>query len=230
MKICITGDLDWANDVILRDYLDLFIDYEINLTLFSTHESELLKNNKNNLFEIGIHPNHNETLINGKGDKSKNIISSLLKIYPNSKGVRSHSLTYSSGLLNNYKDLGLRYESNYLLPFKYDIHPWKCYSGLTRIPINWEDDVIWSFGPLEKFNPYVFKDSGFYCFSFHPFHVYLNTPNEEYYLKCKEHYNDDSYLLKNRYKGYGTRTFLVDLLTYLKNHNITTFKLNDLVI
>jgi hypothetical protein len=227
MRIVISGDVDWACEEILTDYLDLFFKNQSKITLFATHESKLLKSMKNDLVEIGIHPNHNHSLIDGKGKSSTLLIEELLRLYPQSKGVRSHSLTYSSGLLDLYKSFGFKYESNCLLPFNFNVHPWKCYSGLIRIPINWEDDVSWHFG-LNKFDTSMFKNGNFYSFNFHPVHVYLNTPSHDYYQKYKKYYHSHEELLKNRYKGYGTRSYLIDLLTHIKSNKLDTFNLNEL--
>ena len=170
MRIFITGDIDLANDEIISDYIGLFEKFECSVTLFATHCSTLLQELDSPFIDIGIHPNHYPSLCNGEGQASRVLIKELLKFYPESIGIRSHSLTISSGLINTYKELGLKYESNYLLPFMYNVHPWKCYSGMTRVPINWEDDVSWLYG-FKKFNQNTFYERGFYSFNFHPFHI-----------------------------------------------------------
>ena len=58
---------------------------------------------------------------------SKNI-DKLLNIFPESKGVRSHSMTSSTKLLYQFKDLGLAYDSNIFFPYNWSISPFLCFS------------------------------------------------------------------------------------------------------
>ena len=91
--ICFTSDIDWAPEEVIYDTLKIFEEFGIKCTIFATHESEALKKCNKNLFEIGLHPNLNEGILNGKGKGAKNIISEFvgawkacLKWYENEPG------------------------------------------------------------------------------------------------------------------------------------------------
>lgn len=58
--ICITLDVDWANDEVIEYSTKLLEKYNVKATIFATHESELLKFLEKK-FEIGIHPNFIES-------------------------------------------------------------------------------------------------------------------------------------------------------------------------
>ena len=128
-----TLDIDWAIEPVIDYALSFFRENKIKCTVFCTHSSEILKNLESDLFEVAIHPNFNESLIYGKGDSSQRILDKLLNIFPESKGVRSHSMTSSTKLLYQFKDLGLAYDSNIFFPYNWSISPFLCFSGITRI-------------------------------------------------------------------------------------------------
>ena len=72
-KIFLTFDLDWCNDEVLENTLNLIEINNLKATLFFTHKTSLLDRiNKNKNIEIGIHPNFNK-LLDGKSINDKNI-------------------------------------------------------------------------------------------------------------------------------------------------------------
>ena len=112
ISICITFDVDWATEEALEYVIKKLEKNDINATFFATHDSKLLKSVNKSQFEVGIHPNFN----NSNCDFSSPI-QNLIKIYPNAIGGRSHSLFCSSNILQIYEEVGLKYESNIFLPF-----------------------------------------------------------------------------------------------------------------
>ena len=74
MKIIFTCDIDWASEIVIKDTINLFQNNQIKCTLFVTHKSKSIDLCNRNLFEIGIHPNFNENIINGSGMPAKEII------------------------------------------------------------------------------------------------------------------------------------------------------------
>ena len=68
-RIFITLDIDWANDLVLKDTIDIISQYGARATFFTTHDTplnSLLCSNED--FELGIHPNFN-FLLNGDFEK-----------------------------------------------------------------------------------------------------------------------------------------------------------------
>ncbi len=227
--IVFTSDIDWAPEEVIADTINLFETYGVRCTFFSTHHSiELTKCNKN-LFETGIHPNFNP-ILNGQSDKrAVDIVDEIMDIHPEAQGVRSHSMLQSTELLQMFTDKKLLYDANHFLPYQSGLKPIKLWTGLVRIPYNWEDDVHWTYG-------YSFDDSGMnlededlVVFDFHPIHIYLNTENKYRYNEAKRHYQDAKALLEFRNtEVVGTRDLLISLLSYCKHNNLTTRKLADI--
>jgi len=230
-------DVDWADDKVIEFSLNLFSKYGISCTVFATHASPVLKSIKNDtLFEIAIHPNFNDGLINGKGKDAKTIICDLLEIYPEARGVRSHGMTQSTPLLNVFKDCGIIYEANHFLPYSDSICPFKLWNGLIRVPYNWEDDIHFLYRKT-FLDSEINLNNKFNLFDFHPIHVFLNTDIEKTYLDAKVFTRDYNNLKKFENKNkIGARDLLLKLFNDIEIGRTTTVieflndnKLNNLI-
>lgn len=63
----LTFDIDWACDGVLADTIDLVEEADVCATWFVTHDTPLLKRLRENpKFELGIHPNFNNILEEGR--------------------------------------------------------------------------------------------------------------------------------------------------------------------
>jgi len=221
--IAFTVDIDWAPERVIADTIELFEKYGVKCTCFSTHHSlELSKCNKK-LFEIAIHPNFNP-LLSGRNEKTvDDILDDILHEHPEAKGVRSHSMMQSSGLLQKFAKKNLVYDANHFLPYHSNIKPFKLWTGMIRIPYNWEDDVHWSYGyTFDECNLDMNMD-GLIVFDFHPIHIYLNTENKYRYNEAKKYFSDPVKLLEYRNNEIkGTRDLLISLLEYCRQNKIDT--------
>lgn len=229
--ILFTADIDWAPEEVIADTLNLFEYYGVKCTFFSTHHSlELTKSNKK-LFETGIHPNFNP-LLYGKTDKrAEDILDDILDIHPEAQGIRSHSMMQSTGLLQMFADKRLMYEANHFMPYQTGIKPYKLWTGMVRIPYNWEDDVHWSYGYSFDECGMDLNETDLFVFDFHPIHIFLNTENKYRYNEAKKYYNDPKALENYRNKELrGTRDLFISLLSYCKQNNIDTQRMKDLAI
>lgn len=212
-----TSDIDWAPEAVIEDTIALFNKYNVKCTFFCTHQSDVLnsiKSDKN--FELGIHPNFNP-LLQGNSSNQTEILENILKIYPDAKGVRSHSLTYNGYLQIAFKNHGLLYESNTFLPYWNNIHPYKTWNNLTIVPFNFEDDI--HFLSEKNFNSVDLNlfENKLNVFDFHPIHIFLNTDCIETYNNAKLHYQNANELIKHRNtKTTGARDLLIKLL---ENHH-----------
>lgn len=231
--IAFTSDIDWAPEQAIQEMLDIFEFYKVPCTLFCTHESEVINKCSKGLFEIAIHPNFNGLLFTGQNANADEIVEDLLTLYPSAIGVRSHSMTQSSRLLNLFKAKGLAYDSNQFLPYNFKIAPYKCWTGLTRIPYNWEDDIHFAYG--YPFDGHIFsngvENKPYVLMDFHPIHVFLNTESEERYLNARAHYNDARELrhYENK-KSPGSRDFLINTLEFMRSSGVQGRKLSDLIL
>lgn len=225
-RIFLTFDLDWAHDKVIQDTIDLVEAADVPATWFVTHASPVLERLRENpKFELGVHPNFNP-LLDGSPRReggAQRILEEVLKIVPEAKSVRSHSMTQSSGLLAAFGAVGLTHDANHFIPASVagDLKPWKLWNGLTRVPYFWEDDLfcIYSdFRPEPDVTSAASQGSGIKVFDMHPIHVFLNTEHIERYEKTRGIHQTPGALMNHRYQGYGARSRLVDLLAIMKRN------------
>ena len=231
MKIIFTCDIDWANEIVIQDTINLFENHKIKCTLFVTHKSQSIDLSNRNLFEIGIHPNFNENIINGSGIPAKENIQNLLKLYPEAIGVRSHSITTSGPLLEVFKEKGMKYESNQFVPYSKNIEPYKCWNKMTLIPYNFEDDVHYTYGKsfdISLLNE--FKASQYLIMDFHPIHIFLNSDCGETYNRARDFFQSDELINFKNTKHFGTRDLLLRTFDEIKKGNLETYHLKDLIL
>lgn len=228
--IAFTSDIDWAPDEVIYDMLQIFEAYNVRCTLFCTHESRVLQDCNRDLFEIAVHPNFNPLLFDATvNSDAETVLDNILNIYPEAKGVRSHSMTQSTPLLNLFKRKGLLYDSNQFFPYNWTVKPYGCWTGLKRIPYNWEDDIHFSY---ERSFDYSILDEyssdKTIIMDFHPIHVFLNTESNETYQLAKKYYHQPTELsLMRNDDASGARDFLIKTLKEIKDKKIKTFKLID---
>lgn len=218
-SICITIDIDWANDDVLADTITLLEKFSVPVTWFVTHETPLLDRLRSNPnFELGIHPNFNAKLHNKDNRSIENIIDELLWLVPEAQSVRSHSLVQSSRLIEIFSNKKLKFECNTIVPFSSNIElrPWYLWNGILKVPHLWEDDVACLYGLDDKITQLLLM-SGLKVFAFHPIHIFLNTEDLSRYETSRHIHNDIDKLIHCRCRTYGTRNALLDLLNCKKN-------------
>jgi hypothetical protein len=225
----ITFDIDWACDAVLEDTMALVADADAAATWFVTHHTGLLRSlSSNPKWELGIHPNFNP-LLDGTARTGLNagkVISDLMDIVPTAKSVRSHSMTQSSRLLDKFLSAGLTHDVNHFIPSGCNVtmKPWRHWNGLLRVPYIWEDDVHCAYSGSQQPEPEPSSvvsctAGGLKVFGFHPIHVYLNTECLDRYERTRPFHCDPIELIKHRYKGYGTRNRLLELLVTLRTNS-----------
>lgn len=221
-KIFLTFDIDWASDEVLSYTLDIIEKYDIKATFFVTHKTKLLERMRNNPnIELGIHPNFNP-LLSGDFRYGKNIdevIEYYKDIIPEAISVRSHAMTQNSHILDSFEKFGLIYDCNTFIPFSSHIEltPWRHWSKkMTKVPYSWEDDVHCVYN--WEFDVKILLDvKGLKVFDFHPIHIALNSESIDRYLHTRDVQKDSEVVFKNRFDGYGTESFLIDLIKRVKN-------------
>jgi len=227
-SISFTIDIDWVNDYVLADTLNIFIDNNIKCTLFATHYSDLLTNLDTDLFEIAIHPNFNPLLNNKSNKNASELIDDLKEIFPNSIGIRSHSLVNSTYLFDTFNQKGFLYESNLLLPYQKLIKPFELWNKLVRIPFNWEDDIHCMYN--KNFNSLGIDNNidDVIC-NLHPIHIFLNTENLERYFKIRTNYKNTKVLKNaiNKTSTLGVRDLLLNQINYIKENKISVLTLEE---
>lgn len=217
-RIFLSFDLDWAHDSVLSDTIDIVEHYDVCATWFVTHETPLLNRLRENpKFELGIHPNFNGLLEgnHSNGSNVEEVVIRLIKIVPEATAIRSHSLFQTSRLCQLFADLGMTHECNHLIPeqSKMTLKPWPLWNGLIKVPHYWEDDAVFLYNENSGFDEVLRRD-GLKVFDFHPIHVFLNTENIERYNSCREFHYKPDLLAGHRYDGFGTRSYLKQLLKF----------------
>tara|TARA_B100000035_G_scaffold68951_1_gene56421 strand:+ start:1774 stop:2487 length:714 start_codon:yes stop_codon:yes gene_type:complete len=221
-------DVDWVNDFVLEDTLKVFEENEIKCTIFTTHKTTVLSSLNSDLFEIGLHPNFNKLLNRDAKKSAKKLLHELKNNYPDSIGIRSHSLVNSTYLSNLFVEIGMKYESNILLPYQKLIKPFQLWNGLYRTSFNWEDDIHFMYKKsfdslgLDMLNEDI-------VFNFHPIHVFINSENTNRYNRIKDNYHDTDILKKNiNYSEVkGTRDLMLDCIRKIKKNGIKTTTLKE---
>ena len=212
--VCITIDIDWAHDDVLSDTIDLMEKFSVPVTWFVTHDTPLLNRLRcNPNFELGIHPNFNKKLHENDDRSVEMILDEITSIVPNAKSVRSHSLVQSSRLLEVFKQYGIQFECNTIIPSQSNLklRPWMLWNGILKVPHFWEDDVSCLYGQMEDIS-YLLKGEGLKVFAFHPIHIFLNTEDLGRYEATSSIRHRPEELKTHRCEGYGARSALLSLL------------------
>jgi len=222
-SIFLTIDIDWANDEVINQTIDIIEKANVEATWFITHNTPIISRlAANPKFELGIHPNFN-FLLDGdfrNGSDIRSIIENLIEIVPNAKSLRSHSLFTSTKLLQLMPNYGLTHESNIYIDRcnLNQLKPFRIWNDVIRVPHSFEDDLFLlthnSYSPTfnNYMKDYIFNNDNVRILDFHPIHVFLNTEKISRYESTRSIHNNPEELIKYRYKGEGTRTALEILL------------------
>lgn len=211
--IAITSDIDWAGDEVISYMLAILDDYNIKATLFCTHDVSSIRGIKRH--ELAIHPN----FISGKAERE--VLRELKTLLPEAKGIRSHCLYFHSRLFDIYRELGLKYDSNYLIPNQI-VRPFYISEKVLEIPIFFEDDLYISTSSDFTLDSLDIQSEGLRVFSFHPIHIFLNTRQLSDYEEAKKYLHEPSRLLRYRNKEKGICNLFIELLEYIKSNHIQT--------
>lgn len=222
-QLCITLDLDWAGDEILRPVVEMLREAGAKATFFATHRSDVLAGLDAGQFEVGLHPNFNNS-----GGDLVGPTEELKAIYPRARGGRSHSLLNSSHVLQGYLRSGLVYESNLFLPMHESLRPVARIKGLVSIPIYWCDDVHFSRYDSFDLGDLRLETPGLKVLDFHPMHVFMNTSGVTHYESYRRHYQEPERLAEfvNR-EGRGVGTLFAALLEHLKGSGRRTHTMSE---
>lgn len=230
---CFTSDIDWAPERMIEETLNIFLEYEVPLTPFITHYSETIKE----YYEgsktkcVGLHPNFYPNSTHGANFRG--IISNMVKRWPDAKCFRSHGYFDNFFITKEFYDRGFKYDSNLCLHLQPNLVPLQHSSGLLRFPVFLEDyfyamrEQAWDLSHILD----LLKTPGLKIFNFHPIHVCLNTPNIDYYERVKKDVDKNWGNPKRDliYEGKGVRTFLIELLQFVKDYQgLGIFSLDDL--
>ncbi len=231
LQAAITLDVDWASDETLDYCMDLLARHKAKATWFITHASGGLKRIRamKPSFDIGIHPNFLPHSTQGRTEKE--IVAQLLKICPEAKMMRTHSLVQSTPLLARIMRAfpAVKLDVSLLMPYAKHVQPFDYFleSGgrtrsMLRAPYIWEDAYAMNVPrPDFHFDPRRFSGTGIKIFNFHPIHIALNSADMAPYRALKKKHKADFSELDlmqifqyRQNKTLGTEDFLLQLLNH----------------
>jgi len=227
---CFTSDLDWAPESMTSELVAFFSDEHIPLTPFITHASDTIKRHYrgDKTKYVGLHPNFAIKTTHGKD--VENVISNIVKFWPEAQCFRSHYYIDSLFISQKFHKLGFKYDSNTCLLLQPHITPQNLASGLLRFPVFFED-IIYADKSSHFRLPHLIDKlmtGGLKIFNFHPIHFCVNTPSTKYYST----HHDELYSQKNWHHlvhdGDGTQSLLKEIIDFVKDHGFKTFYLEDL--
>lgn len=234
---CFTSDIDWASEDVLEIMFEKIEAYQIKLTTFVTHYSELIEQKFGmGKVERGIHPNFLSN--SSHGSSFVEVIENCIRFAPESIGFRSHRLfdvTDITHLLKN--DYGFKYVSNLCTVFGNKIKPFLHESGLIHFPIFFEDGTHLYNELSLNFHKYqeYFSSPGIKIISFHPMNFVLNSPTLKFMRHIKDSLSRKEYncldkkmvrQLQNDKAGVGD--FTKNIIEFVKRNEHRTLSLNEL--
>lgn len=223
--VALTFDVDWAPDWVLEAVFKQLEKYNIRSTWFLTHQSEYIDylKSQTHLVETGIHPNFLPN--SSQGNSYDKVFNNLLKWFPGSQIMRSHSLYQSEKLLgianNKY---GIKIDCSLYLRGCSNItsHSIRYVPNgklLWRVPHFYQDNMdIMHNTPFHLENINI-ESEGLKVFNFHPIHIVLNTNKGENYNRFKSELGIENASIDNIAqfinKGAGVKTLFNELCNYL---------------
>lgn len=217
-KIFLSFDIDWAHDEVILDCYNLVSRYPVETTWFVTHKTDVLSTlSLDKRIELGIHPNFNDLLAGkAEGDSSHLVISNSKELVPTATTIRSHSLTQSERLIDQFLDNGFRRICNLFIPYGNEIQvsPFYLWHDAIIVPHRFQDNASIRIG--ENLPERKSLNTGLHVFDFHPIHVFLNTESLDRYECTRSLHHNPKELIKHRFDGYGTRDRLIELLELAK--------------
>jgi hypothetical protein len=234
---CFTSDVDWSSEDVMKAYFHKVNTYDINPTLFVTHESQVVADNYlHDKINRGIHPNFLPG--SSHGNFFEEVIENCKDYAPEAKCFRSHrafDVTDTNHLLkNNY---GFNYCSNYITILQSGIRPVLHESGLINFPVFFEDGTHLYNNLNLNFKHYIksFISPGIKIISFHPMNFILNSPTLYFMRKIKdsmsrEEYNNisEEQILKLQNKEIGIGCTVIDIIEFVRLNNFPVLSLKEL--
>ncbi len=219
--ICITIDIEWSPDELIDVVIKTLDEHKVKATFFATHKVSIKGH------EIALHPNYTST------DTYRDTITKLRNLFPDAKGVRGHRCATDEMLLTIYQELGILYQSAYLMLGMKNIHPFNLEFNVVEMPLYYMDRIHVE-EPRYSKNGFSIKaldlsSPGLKVFAFHPIHIFLNTNKIETYRQAKKHYHEPKLLEQYRNKEReGIGTLFNELLENIADNGTKTYMLLEI--
>nr|WP_152980278.1 hypothetical protein [Tsuneonella troitsensis] len=199
--------------------------------MFATHRSDRLRSYVDaDAIDIGIHPNCFDGSDQGKD--ADEVLSFLLGLYPEATISRSHGYYDNSRFAARVFAHGLRYDSNTCHIGLPAIAPIPMWTGITRLPVFWEDDIHWAQGKrfvMDQAFRETLTTPGLKILDIHPVHYGFNVDGAAHYevikaMTCTATHDD---LRRHANAGPGVATFLTSIFDCLDDAKIAVTSFRD---
>jgi hypothetical protein len=185
----LTLDVDWAPDCVIDHVAAELRRSGVPATWFVTHAAAAVERLRETpaLFELGIHPNFLPG--SSHGATVREVLSHCMRLVPEARSMRTHSLVQSSPLLGQVvRETPITVDVSLLLPRHQGLQPVQMpLAGRTllRLPFYWEDDIEMAFATPD-WTPLRAEHGGsLRILNFHPIHIYLNSTTMGAYQALK---------------------------------------------
>lgn len=227
--VFISSDIDWAPEYAIELMLEEIKKRNLKISLFATHNSPVLKQ-RHDFVEMGLHPDYGRANIRGGLEYQ---IKSLMDMYPDAVGTRSHQNFFGQNTCNIAHSLGLKYEASNIqwrVPFQM---PHRDYNGMVRIPYYWEDGIHADMGLPWNLDELQLDCAGLKVINFHPVFLFLNAPDDDFRRKVTANYTDLASvpfadMNGQRHDGEGAFTYFQKVLDHLVSLDVKFGFLSDL--
>lgn len=182
--IYLSFDQDWAPEWATRSLHDRVVAAGQTGTLFVTHPCPSLTHLRSvGRFELGWHPNFLPG--SSHGDTTEEVLDTMAGWVPEARGARAHCLIRGTPYLQAYRARGLVYDAADILDGAPNLAPFVSWTGMTRLPIWFEDDVHIARGLPCALSALALEQPGMKVFNFHPVLVALNARTSQSYANLK---------------------------------------------
>jgi hypothetical protein len=215
-NVCVTVDIDWASEAAIGKTLGYFEEREIKVTLFSTHDSPLVRTAADK-HEVGLHPFFGSDSDHGTGVAS--VVKHILGLPHNIKAFRCHRFAVANESQEAMATAGMLACSNVCTDLCAP-PPFIERNGMLEVPIFMEDGgYLRRRHSLEDLGTIKagLAAHGTKVFVIHPMHFCLNSPDFGFMrgvkarLTRKEWNNLTSEeLAEAAWRGRGIRDLLLD--------------------
>jgi len=185
--IHLTFDQDWAPAWATLDVIQRMEDAGVTGSLFVTHGCPSLTR-AGEILELGWHPNFLPG--SSHGSTIDEVLDTMGSLAPDAVGVRAHCLIRGTPYITAYEERGLRYDASDLHDGVRGLAPFRSWTGVTRIPIWLEDDVLLQRGITCSISSLDLSPGGLKVVNLHPVLIALNCSDLKQYDELKETLRD----------------------------------------
>jgi SAM-dependent methyltransferase len=219
---CFGSDTDWHSEQTIDLLLENCAEQSAKITVFATHASATLGKTRD-LVEIALHPNFLPESTHGR--TVDEVIQHVFDLFPSAKTYRSHSYFDNQHITQKMAERGIRYDANLCLYRQAELRPLRHCHIDWRFPSWLDDNVHWYHNGSWRLADLIheLEKPGLKLINIHPASFALNLPNFPAYQRLKASLGnaDQDFIAANCCTGHGPRSFLNELLHWLRDRHPT---------